>query len=95
MRDRGMLAFRLLAAVTPCTLALSGCARQSIPSYPLLGAYFPSWLISAAFGIIVTLALRAVFIRIGLDDLLPWRLAVYASIAAAIACLWALTVYGR
>jgi len=90
-----MISPRLVTAVAPWTLALAGCVRQSNPSYPLFGAYFPSWLISAVLGILAALALRAVFVRVGLDDVLPWRLPVYASMAAAIACLWALTAYGR
>jgi uncharacterized membrane protein len=89
------LAQGLLATVAPWTLILGGCTEHSNPSYPLFGAYFPSWLISAVLGILAALALRAVFVRVGVDDVLPWRLPIYASMAAAIACVWTLTVYGR
>jgi hypothetical protein len=90
-----MISPRLLVAVVPWTLTLAGCTRQSSPNYPLFGAYFPAWLISAVFGILASLALRAIFVRVGLDDALPWRLPVYTGLAAAIACVWAITVYGR
>jgi hypothetical protein len=45
--------------------------------------------------IIITLLLRVVFIRIGIDDLLAFRLTAYTAIVVAIACGLALFVYGR
>ncbi|WP_454915937.1 YtcA family lipoprotein [Xanthobacter sediminis] len=65
------------------------------PSLPLFGAYFPSWLICAAAGVIGAVVMRGVFIRLGIDEVLPWRLLVYACLAALIGFVVALTVYGR
>lgn len=62
---------------------------------PLFGAYFPSWLICATAGVLGSVAVRAVFVRAGIDAVLPFRLPVYASLAAAIGFVLALTVYGR
>jgi len=45
--------------------------------------------------IIVTVVLRAIFIRTGLDDILAFRLITYTGIVIAIACGLALFVYGR
>ncbi|WP_219760791.1 YtcA family lipoprotein [Neoroseomonas alba] len=84
-----------LAGLTATTLALPGCQASLSPSVPLFGAYFPSWLICLAGGIIGAVVLRVLFIRIGLDEVLPLRLLVYACLAAAIGLLLALTLYGR
>ena len=65
------------------------------PATPLFGAYFPSWLICSAAGVIGALLVRMLLIRIGLDAQLPLRLLLYISIAAIIGFLLALTVYGR
>lgn len=81
--------------VAPAALVLAGCSLQSSPALPLFGAYFPSWLICLALGVIGAILVRGVFIRLGLDDMLPARLIVYASLAAAIGFLAALTIYGR
>jgi hypothetical protein len=83
--------FRILAAQAPLMLGVGGCA----PSFPLFGAYFPSWLLCAAIGISGALAIRVVLVRVGIDDRLPLRLLVYVSLASAIACSVALLAYGQ
>lgn len=76
-------------------LCLAGCAGQASPAQPMFGAYFPFWLICAAVGILGAVLARVLFIRIGLDEVLPWRLAVYSSLAAAIGFVLAFAIYGR
>ena len=62
---------------------------------PLLGAYFPSWLLCAAAGVLVAILVRVVFVRIGLDDVLPARLAVYLAVAVAAGLLVSALAFGR
>ncbi|MCS0501939.1 YtcA family lipoprotein [Ancylobacter mangrovi] len=81
--------------LAPALVGLGGCSPYASPSVPLFGAYFPFWLFCAAAGVIGALVLRAVFIRLGIDDVLPWRLIVYTCLAAAIGFSLALLVYGR
>ena len=85
-------AMALLLVLVPL---LSGCDRPLSPSFPLFGAYFPAWLACATFGIVGALVVRVVFVRIGVDDVLPWRLLVYTCLGAGIAFALALLVYGR
>lgn len=87
--------FAPFALVAPAALVLAGCSLQSSPALPLFGAYFPSWLICLALGVVGAVLVRAIFIPLGLDDMLPARLLVYTSLAAAIGFLAALTIYGR
>ncbi|MDT6941310.1 YtcA family lipoprotein [Brucella pseudogrignonensis] len=68
---------------------------MSGPSFSLLGAYFPSWMLCLLVAIVITILLRVVFIRLGVDDILPFRLTAYTAIVIAIACGLALFVYGR
>lgn len=68
---------------------------MSGPSFPLFGAYFPSWMLCLFVAIIITVLLRAVFIRLGIDDLLPFRLTAYTAIVIATASGLAFFVYGR
>lgn len=76
-------------------LLLAGCGRAPpSPSLFFFGAYFPSWLICVAGGIIGALVLRLVFIRTGIDDQLPVRLLVYVCLAAAVGFALALVIYG-
>lgn len=76
-------------------LMLGGCAPAGAPALPFFGAYFPSWLLCAFIGILGAVILRLIFIRTGLDDVLPARLPVYAAIAAALGFLAALLAFGR
>jgi len=65
------------------------------PSVPLFGAYFPSWLICTAIGVVGAGVMRAVFVRLGVDEDLPWRLAVYICVAAMIGFVASLAIFGR
>lgn len=61
----------------------------------MFGAYFPAWLACALIGILGAVALRFLFIRLGIDDALPVRLPVYVALAAAIGFLVSLLGFGR
>ncbi|OVZ98710.1 hypothetical protein EQP49_19055 [Yersinia sp. 2105 StPb PI] len=76
-------------------IALSGCTRAEAPSFALLGSYFPSWLACAFIGIIAAVIARVLFIRIGIDEVLPWRLLVYVCLALAVAFMCSLLLFAR
>jgi hypothetical protein len=52
-------------------------------------------MLCLAIAIVITIVLRAIFIRTGLDDILVFRLITYTGMVIAIACGLALFVYGR
>ncbi len=64
-------------------LMVGGCSGA--PSIYLAGSYFPAWLLCILGALLVTLLLRWGLIRIGVDDLLPARLPVYACLTLALA----------
>lgn len=80
----------LLAAVP-----LAGCVSSGAPAVPLLGAFFPSWLLSMLAGVAVAIVARVVFVKIGLDDTLPARLLVYLAIATIAGLLISTLAFGR
>ena len=49
--------------IIPILAMLSGCAVS--PSIPILGAYFPGWLLCVTGALFVTLVIRAVLIVLG------------------------------
>lgn len=83
------------AAVLAGLSLLAGCAPLGAPALPFFGAYFPSWLACAIAGILAAVAVRLVFIRLGIDDALPMRLPVYVAIAATAGFLVSLLGFGR
>jgi len=76
-------------------LALQGCSIGGAPTIPLAGAYFPAWLACALVGVVGSVLVRVVFVRIGLDDALPLRLLVYVSLGFAIAFAASQHFFGR
>ena len=94
MTHRGLRRLGLLAALAP---ALSACvAPHRTQSVNIVGAYFPAWLICAAWGIAIAAGARALFGRLGIDAHLPLRLLSYLSIAILSALLiWFLRFEGR
>ncbi|HRL20860.1 YtcA family lipoprotein [Alcaligenes sp. SDU_A2] len=61
---------------------LGGCAGA--PTVYIAGSYFPAWLVSVLGAIVLTVLLRVLLIRSGVDDALPARLAVYVSLTLAL-----------
>ena len=85
----GVWVLFVAATTTGCT-----SSRHS-PSIPFFGAYFPSWLACLLAGVVGAVIVRIIFIRIGLDDGLPFRLLIYTCIAMTIGFLLALAFFGR
>ena len=51
------------------------------------GANFPVWMFCLLAGVLVSLALRPLFIAIGIDDSMTPRALIYSCLAAVIAFL--------
>jgi hypothetical protein len=67
--------------------ALGGCSIHGAPSFVLLGAFFPAWMLCALVGIAAGIAARVVFIVVGLDSILQFRLLVCVSVGLVVAAL--------
>lgn len=77
--------------LTMClTVPLTACDRPpAAPTFVFFGSYFPAWIVCAILGVFAAVAVRKLFIVIGLDEVLPVRLLVYASLALIAAIgLW-------
>jgi hypothetical protein len=59
------------------------------PTFSIVGAYFPAWMLCALLGIAGTVVARAVLSGLGLDAILPAKLFVYTSIGLIVGiALW-------
>lgn len=65
------------------------------PSFSVVGSYFPYWMACAFIGIITAVIARVLFIRVGIDEVLPWRLLVYVCLALAVAFICSLLLFTR
>ena len=71
-------------------LLLASCSRA--PSFDILGSYFPAWLICLALGIVLTLIVRCLLLRLQIEFVLP--IVVYPSLTALFAFGMWLVFYG-
>jgi len=77
------------ATATAVFTLLSGCS--SAPSRSILGSYFPSWMICVLVAICLTIVVRVVLAKVGIDDELPAPILVYLSVTLAFTfALWLL-----
>ena len=59
------------------------------PQLNVVGSFFPSWMLCAAIGIVVTLLARRFFVKVGIDPFLAPRAIVYLSLALLVTLtLW-------
>lgn len=86
----------VLAVPTVAVLCLCAApASAAAPTIPMFGSFFPSWLICLFAGVIATVVLRGIFILVGLDDILRWRVPTYMSMALGLTFLLSLLFFGR
>ena len=74
---------------------LFGSAQRGAPSVSLFGAFFPAWLLCAAFGLIACFILRGALILVRFDDAVPMKLFVFLAFAVAIALGSWLVLFGH
>jgi hypothetical protein len=61
-------------------LCLSGCSRA--PTFNILGSFFPSWILCGVLGIVITVAVRLIFVRINFEQEIAPLILVYPCMAA-------------
>ena len=82
-------------AILAGPLLAPGRALAAAPSIPMFGSFFPAWLLCMIAGVLLTVMVRVVFVLIGLDDILRWRVPVYMSMAVGLNFLLSLILFGR
>lgn len=83
---RAALAAFRIGLVLAVGAGLSACnSGPQAPSFLLFDSFFPSWLIGVFVAVPITLVLRVILVRTGIDDVLPFRLLTYVCIGACIA----------
>lgn len=88
--DRNFLQILIILAQV---IVLTSCNHS--PSQEIVGSYFPSWMLCALAGIFLTLIIRKVVVRLGVDDFLPAKLILYAGLALSLTFVSWLAWYGH
>ena len=80
---RGLLRLHFRYGVAVLPWVLSGCTRA--PSFDIVGAFFPAWLVCSMLGILATAVARWLLLRLNVVLVLP--ILVYPSMAALVTFL--------
>jgi hypothetical protein len=75
-------------------ISLTGCSAGGAPSFTIVGAFFPAWLLCGLIGVAGAGAARSAFVATGLSDRLPYQLFVCAAVGVIAATLTWLICFG-
>ena len=65
--------------MAPVLLA-TGCSRA--PTFNILGSFFPAWILCGVIGILLTVGVRILFVRVNFEQELSPLILVYPCLAA-------------
>ena len=83
-----------LALLFADCVSLTACSTGGAPSFTLVGAFFPAWLLCGLIGVAGAGTARATFVATGLSDFLPYQLLVCAAAGVIAATLTWLVWFG-
>jgi hypothetical protein len=64
---------------------------EHAPSVDILGSFFPVWMVCIVAALVLTIAVRWLLVRVGLESELGLRVVIYPSLVALFACsIWLL-----
>jgi hypothetical protein len=67
---------------TASFLFAAGCSRA--PTFNILGSFFPAWILCGVIGIVLAVAVRALFVRLNFERELAPLIVVYPCLAALL-----------
>jgi hypothetical protein len=76
----GSLRTAAIAASAMPVLLATGCSRA--PSFNILGSFFPAWILCSLLGILLTGAVRVLFVRMNFEQELSPLILIYPCLAA-------------
>ena len=74
-------------------LTVTSCS--SSPAQNILGSYFPSWMLCALIGIILTVIVYNIFVKIDIEEFIPAKLLIYLALAISLTFLIWLFWFGN
>jgi hypothetical protein len=75
--------------------SVGGCAAHGAPTFVLVGAYFPAWLLLAVIGVLAGVAARVAMVATGLATTVPFQLLCCTAIGVTAALFSWLVWFAR
>lgn len=81
----------VISLIVSMVSSLVGCSSWvGAPSFTLVGSFVPYWIFCVTMALILTVIIRASFIKWGIDDAMPLRLVVYVCLMLTLTFLFSL-----
>lgn len=77
--------YRYIISISLLSFLLIGCTQGHSPLFPMLGAYFPYWMLCVLIGLVGAILFRVLLIYLEIDDKLPLPLLFYFGVMLSIA----------
>uniref|UniRef100_I2PX60 Uncharacterized protein YtcA n=1 Tax=Desulfovibrio sp. U5L TaxID=596152 RepID=I2PX60_9BACT len=90
--DRGNNWLKLTLCFASCHL-LAGC--NHVPSQNIAGSFFPSWMLCAVVAIVLTLVIRLIIVKTGVNAYIQARLVIYLGLTTSLTFVLWLEWYGN
>jgi hypothetical protein len=74
-------------------VALPAC--NTSPMQSIVGSYFPAWMLCAIFGIILTVVIYVIFVKIHINEFIPAKLLIYPGLAISLTFILWLLFFGN
>lgn len=87
--------YRHIISISLLCIFLTGCTQGHSPLFPMLGAYFPYWMLCVLIGLVGAVLLRAFLIYLDIDDKLPLPLLFYFGVLLSIAITLSLVYFSH
>jgi YtcA family len=78
--DNAALRDARIVSAWVATLFVTGCSRA--PTFNILGSFFPSWILCGMIGILLTVAVRLLFVKMRFEQEIAPLILVYPCLAA-------------
>jgi hypothetical protein len=78
--DNAALRDARIVSAWVATLCVTGCSRA--PTFNILGSFFPSWILCGVIGILLTVAVRMLFVKLKFEQEIAPLILVYPCLAA-------------
>ena len=79
LADLLRLRIAAIALCAPSFLLATGCSRA--PTFNILGSFFPAWILCGVLGILLTVAVRVLFVRVDFEKELSPLILIYPCLA--------------
>jgi zinc transporter ZupT len=80
LKSSSIFRIALTVACAAPIISVTGCSR--VPTFDILGSFFPAWILCGVAGVLLTVGMRVLFVRMKFEEELSPLALIYPCLAA-------------